>query len=88
MPDNLITEQFVDVFDTNDESEAMVVRGLLESSGIDVLETAVQAAQRVHSFTSGPMGHIRLSVFERDAEDARQVIEGNRRGADEPEETN
>ena len=43
-PENERLEQ---VFDTADESEAFVVRGLLQSNGIECLETALDAPQDV-----------------------------------------
>jgi hypothetical protein len=70
----MITEELVDVFDTSDESESMVVRGLLEASDIEVLLTNMEFTPGVHGFSRGPAGHMRLSVFESNAENARQII--------------
>ncbi len=79
-------EKLVDVFDTNDDSEAMIVRGLLESGGIEVLATSVEAPAGVFPFSSMPLGHIRLQVFESQAEDALRVIaEYGRRGPEDAE---
>ena len=36
-------QELVEVFDTDQESEAMVVRGLLESAGIDAIQTGLDA---------------------------------------------
>jgi hypothetical protein len=67
-------EPLIDVFDTNDDSEAMVVRGLLEASEIEVLLTSVEAQAGILPFSNAPLGHMRLQVFESEAEEARQVI--------------
>jgi hypothetical protein len=74
MPEEMISEELVDVFDTNDSSESMVVRGLLEASDIKVLLTSMESTPSAYGFSSVPFGHMRLQVFESDAEDARQII--------------
>ena len=79
-------ENLVDIFDTNDDSEAMVVRGILESGGIEVLMTSVEAPAGVFPFSAMPLGHIRLQVLESQAEDALRVIaEYRRRGPEDAE---
>ncbi len=79
-------EKLVDIFDSNDDSEAMVVRGLLESGDIEVLMTSVEAPAGVFPFSTMPLGHIRLQVFESQAEDALRVIaEYRRRGPEDAE---
>ena len=79
-------ESLVDIFDTNDDSEAMVVRSLLESGGIEVLMTSVEAPAGVFPFSAMPLGHIRLQVLESQAEDALRVIaEYRRRGPEDAE---
>ncbi len=40
-------EELVKVFDTDEESEAMVVRGLLESAGIDAITQNREAPQDI-----------------------------------------
>ena len=74
-------EELVKVFDTDQESEAMVVRGLLESAGIESLITNLEAPQDVLPGVGGVI----ISVREEDAEDARRLIEEYRSnpGADE-----
>ena len=80
-------EPFIDVMDTNEEWEADVVRGLLESNGIEVLKTSIEAPGDVLPFTNSPLGHIRLQVLESSAEEASKIIEGYRnQGATTPEE--
>ena len=64
-------EKLVRVFDTEQESEAMVVRGLLESQGIEAELTALDAPQDV---LPGVGGNI-IVVRQEDADRAKQVIE-------------
>ena len=70
-------EQLVKVFDCEQESEALVVRGLLESAGIQSMMTAVDTDQELF-----PMGGVRILVREDQAEEARHLIEEHR--ADQP----
>lgn len=75
MPEEVVNrEALVDVFDTNDDSESMVVRGLLEASDIEVLLTSMESTAGVFPFSNAPLGHMRLQVFESDAEEAHQII--------------
>lgn len=67
-------EKLVRVFDTEQESEAMVVSGLLESEGIDCEITALDAPQDVL-----PIGGTVILVREEDAERAREIIDEYRR---------
>ena len=87
MPDDPArTEDLIDVFDTNDGSEAMVVRSLLESGGIECLKSTVEAPAGVYPFNAMPLGHIRIQVLESQAEDALRVIaEYRRRGPEDAE---
>jgi len=62
-------EKLVKIFDTEDESEAMVVRGLLETAGIDAISRAEEATDVF------PVGGIALLVREEQAEEARETIE-------------
>lgn len=70
----LPNEKLVRVFDTEQESEAMVVKGLLDSAGIDS-----QFGENENSPDVLPVGGIGLLVREEDAEEARQIIEEYRR---------
>jgi hypothetical protein len=63
-------EELVRVFDTQQESEALVVQGLLESAGIDAEVTAIDAAQDVFPGVGGTV----VLVREEDADEARRVI--------------
>lgn len=64
-------EKLVRVFDTEQESEAMIVRGLLESSGIDSDVTSLDAQQDILPGVGGTV----ILVREEDADEARHVIE-------------
>ncbi len=74
-------EKLVRVFDTEQESEAMVVRGLLESAGIDSDITALDAPQDILPGVGGTV----ILVREEDAETARKLIEDYRRAPDQME---
>ena len=67
-------EELVRVFDAEQESEAMVVSGLLESQGIDCEVTALDAPQDVL-----PIGGTVILVRQEDAPRALQIIEEYRR---------
>jgi Putative prokaryotic signal transducing protein len=71
-------EKLVRVFDTEQESEAMVVSGLLESVGIDCEVTALDAPQDVL-----PIGGTVILVRQEDAPRALQLIEEYRRAPGE-----
>jgi hypothetical protein len=58
------------VFDTNDEAEALVVRGLLETAGIASLITTLDGPQDVLAGVGGMV----LRVNPEDAADAKQII--------------
>lgn len=63
-------EKLVKVFDTEQESEAMVVKGLLESASIECDLTATSTAQDPFPGLGGAM----ILVRQEDAELARRVI--------------
>ena len=63
-------EKLVKVFDSEDESEALVVKGLLDSAGIDSDLTAASMVQD----TFPGLGGMIILVREEDAEAARNVI--------------
>jgi hypothetical protein len=64
-------EQLVKIFDSEQESEVMVVRSLLESTGIDTVTTNLDAPQDILPGVGG----IILQVRAEQADEARQVIE-------------
>lgn len=70
----LPNEKLVRVFDTEQESEAMVVKGLLDSAGIDS-----QFGNNENSPDVLPVGGVGILVREGDAAKARQLIEDYRR---------
>jgi Putative prokaryotic signal transducing protein len=74
-------EKLVRVFDTEQESEAMVVHGLLESAGIDADLTSLDAQQDILPGVGGTV----ILVREEDAAKARQMIEEYRQTPDELE---
>jgi hypothetical protein len=77
-------QRLVRVFDTERESEAMVVRGLLESEGIDCEIRGIDLPQDVM-----PVGGTIILVREEDAPRALQIIEEYRRTpAEELEDEN
>ncbi len=69
------------VFDTSDESEAMMVQGLLESNEIEVLRSMPPGVFAIHQ---PPMGTIHLQVFQSQAETARQLIADYQHSEAEP----
>jgi len=73
MPESLKeepNEALVVIFESEQESEAMVVQGLLESAGIEVLLTNFDAPQDVLPGVGG----VKLQVREDQAEDARALL--------------
>jgi len=74
-------EKLVRVFDAEQESEAMVVEGLLESQGIDTNVTSLDAQQDILPGVGGTV----IEVREEDAARARQVIEEYRQAPTELE---
>jgi len=74
-------EKLVRVFDTEQESEAMVVHGLLDSAGIDNDITSLDAQQDILPGVGGTV----ILVRAEDADEARRVIEEYRRTPDEME---
>lgn len=77
--------KLVKVFDSELESEAMIVKGLLESGGID---SDLTAAALVQDMFPG-LGGMIILVRQHDAETARQLIEEYRQSpsAGDDEET-
>ena len=63
-------EKLVKVFDSEDESEAMVVKGLLDSAGIDSDLTSASLVQD----TFPGLGGMIILVREEDADAARAAI--------------
>jgi len=76
-------EKLVKVFDSEQESEALVVKGLLDSASIDCDMTSVEAIQDMFPGVGGTV----ILVREEDAEQARQVIEAYRQSPATDDET-
>lgn len=70
-----VHENLVKVFDTDEESEAMVVRGLLESAGIDAI---IQNREAPQDILPG-VGGVIVLVRDDQAEEAVQTIEAYRK---------
>lgn len=67
-------EELVKVFDTDEESEAMVVRGLLESAGIEAMTQNREAPQDILPGVGGVVVMVRPDQ----AEEALATIEAYR----------
>jgi ornithine cyclodeaminase/alanine dehydrogenase-like protein (mu-crystallin family) len=67
-------EELVKVFDSEQESEVMVVRGLLESAGIECVSSNLDAPQDILPGVGGVI----LLVRKEDAEEALRIIQENR----------
>jgi hypothetical protein len=74
-------EKLVRVFDAEQESEVMVVRGLLESQGIETDVTSLNAPQDILPGVGGTI----ILVREDDAAKAQQLIEDYRRAPGDDE---
>jgi uncharacterized membrane-anchored protein len=68
-------EKLVKIFDSEDESEALVVKGLLDSAEID---SDLQSASLLQDAFPG-LGGMLILVREEDAERARQLMTDYRR---------
>jgi hypothetical protein len=76
-------EKLVKVFDSEQESEVMIVKGLLDASGIDNDMTSVDVVQEMFPGLGGMV----ILVREEDAETARRLIEDSRKAAPAVDET-
>ena len=74
-------EKLVRVFDTEQESEALVVRGLLESANIDCDITSLDAQQDILPGVGGTV----ILVRSEDADRARSMIEEYRQAPGDDE---
>jgi hypothetical protein len=68
-------EKLVKIFDTEQENEAIVVRGLLESAGIDSDLKSIDAVQDTFPGVGGTV----ILVREEDAPEADKIIEAYRK---------
>lgn len=74
-------EKLVKVFNSEQESEALIVKGLLDSAGIDSDMTSVDLIQDMFPNIGGMV----ILVREEDADRARRVIEEFRRPPNDDE---
>ena len=70
--------ELVEVFGSKEESEVMVVSGLLETAGIDCMVTALDAPQDVLPGVGGVV----VKVAADQADEARRIIEEYRASAE------
>lgn len=66
-------KELVTVFDSEQESEAMVVQGLLETAGIASDLRGIDTAQNTY-----PVGGVEILVRQEDADEAAKIIESYR----------
>jgi hypothetical protein len=76
-------ERLVKVFDSEQETEAIVVKGLLESADIDADLKSIDAPQDTFPGVGGSI----ILVREQDADDARKIIEAYRNSPPIDDET-
>ena len=76
-------EKLVKVFDSEQEPEALVVKGMLDSSGIDSDLTSASMVQDTFPGLSGMI----ILVREEDVDEARRVIAEGRRSKPDDDET-
>jgi hypothetical protein len=74
--------ELVGVFETEQESEAMVVHGLLTSAGIESVVTSIDAPQNIFPGVGGVV--VRVNAAQ--AEEARRVIDEYNNSADNADE--
>lgn len=68
-------EKLVEVYRASGELEALVIKGLLEISGIRAILKS-DAAFSIHPFTVDGMGEVKIEVLESLADEAREIIGG------------
>jgi hypothetical protein len=68
-------EKLVKIFDTEQENEAMVVQGLLQSAGIDSDLKSIDAVQETFPGVGGTL----ILVREEDAPEAEKIIDEYRK---------
>jgi Putative prokaryotic signal transducing protein len=76
-------EKLIKVFDTEQETEAMVVKGLLESAGVDADLKSIDAAQDTFPGVGGSI----ILVREEDADEAEKIIDAYRKSPPLDDET-
>ncbi len=76
-------EKLIKIFDTEQENEAIVVQGLLQSAGIESDLKSIDAVQNVYPGVGGTV----LLVREEDANEAKKIIEAYRNSPPLDDET-
>jgi hypothetical protein len=76
-------EKLTKVFDSENESEALVVKGLLDSAGID---NDLTSSAMIDDMFPG-LGGMIILVRQEDADEARRVISEYRRSSPDDDET-
>ncbi len=76
-------EKLVKVFDSEQESETLVVKGLRDAAGIDADMTSVEAIQEMFPGVGGTV----ILVRQENADEARRLIEEYRRTPATDDET-
>lgn len=76
-------ERLVKIFDSGQESEALVVRGLLEAAGIEADMKSVDATQDMFPGVGGTV----ILVREEDADEASRIIESYRQSPTSDDDT-
>ncbi len=74
--DKKTAERWIEVFTTNEESEAAIITGLLEAEGIPCQVESARVSQLPVSF--GSMGEIKVLVHTEDFDRAGKVLEAAR----------
>jgi hypothetical protein len=82
-PEDVVNDELVEVFDCQEESEALVVKGLLEANGIAALITSLDTQQDLFPNVGGVVVRVRGDQ----AEEARRLIEESRESAEAEEST-
>ena len=72
--DDVSNDALVEVFDTEDEAEANIVKSLLESAGIPALVSSLDVQQDIFPGVGGVIVRVRADQ----AEDAKLLIEQSR----------
>lgn len=69
------SNKLVAVYVARGETEAQIIKGLLESNGISCL-LKPSSSPSVYVFTVDGMGEVKVMVWEKDAAEARELIRG------------
>jgi len=69
-------KELVEVYKARGETQAEIIRSLLESNDIPSILRS-NAAPSAFQFTIDGMGEYKVMVWEEDAEDAKKIIENN-----------